>query len=214
MSKPSPAQAAMPNHSPAMERLLEHCQRRHYPRRTTVIQAGTVPDTLYYVLGGSVSVLGENNGHELVLAYLNRGEFFGELGLFEDDPRSATVVTREDTDTAEIPYTRFRELAMRDPEILMLLTRQIAARLRQTSRKVMDLAFVDVTGRIAHTLLDLAQQPDAMTHPDGMQLRITRQELARIVGCSREMAGRVLKELEERGLISAHGKTIVVYGTR
>ncbi len=213
MSK-APAVPPTVANSPALERLLEHCQRRHHPRRTTLIQAGTVPDTLYYIVDGSVSVLGENNGQELVLAYLNRGEFFGELGLFEDDPRSATVITRENTDTAEISYARFRELAMRDPEILMLLTRQIAARLRQTSRKVMDLAFVDVTGRIAHTLLDLAQQPDAMTHPDGMQLRITRQELSRIVGCSREMAGRVLKELEERGLISAHGKTIVVYGTR
>ena len=70
------------------------------------------------------------------------------------------------------------------------------------------------TGRIAHTLLELAKQPDAMTHPEGMQIRITRQEIAKIVGCSREMAGRVLKELEEQGLITAHGKTIVVFGTR
>jgi CRP/FNR family cyclic AMP-dependent transcriptional regulator len=63
-------------------------------------------------------------------------------------------------------------------------------------------------------LLDLAKQPDAMTHPEGMQIRITRQEIAKIVGCSREMAGRVLKELQQQSLISAHGKTIVVYGTR
>ena len=77
-----------------------------------------------------------------------------------------------------------------------------------------DLAFVDVSGRIAHTLLDLAHQPDAMTHPDGMQIRITRQELGKIAGCSREMAGRVLKTLAESGLISVSGKTIVVFGTR
>nr|WP_018864548.1 MULTISPECIES: cAMP-activated global transcriptional regulator CRP [Thioalkalivibrio] len=212
MNNPFVYRPAQP--SPALERFLGYCHRRHYRKRTTIIHSGTVPDTLYYVVSGSVSVLGENNGHELVLAYLNKGEFFGELGMFEDDPRSATVVTREDTETAEIPYTQFREIVQRDPEILMLLTSQIATRLRQTSRKVMDLAFVDVTGRIAHTLLDLARQPDAMTHPDGMQLRITRQEIARIVGCSREMAGRVLKDLEERGLITAHGKTIVVFGTR
>jgi CRP/FNR family cyclic AMP-dependent transcriptional regulator len=78
----------------------------------------------------------------------------------------------------------------------------------------MDLAYVDVTGRIAHTLLQLSKQPDAMTHPDGMQIRITRQELAKMVGCSREMAGRVLKELEEEGLLTARGKTIVLFGTR
>ena len=83
-----------------------------------------------------------------------------------------------------------------------------------TSQKVSHLAFLDVTGRIAGTLLDLCKQPDAMTHPDGMQIRITRQEIGRIVGCSREMAGRVLKDLEARDLISVSGKTIVVYGTR
>jgi len=96
----------------------------------------------------------------------------------------------------------------------MALTTQMAARLRKTSQKVRDLAFLDVTGRVASTLLDLAKLPDAITHPDGMQIRITRQEIARIVGCSREMVGRVLKELEDRGLIHARGKTMVIFGTR
>jgi CRP/FNR family cyclic AMP-dependent transcriptional regulator len=73
---------------------------------------------------------------------------------------------------------------------------------------------MDVTGRVARTLIDLCKEPDAMTHPDGMQIRITRQELGRIVGCSREMVGRVLKSLEEQDLISASGKTIVVFNTR
>lgn len=91
---------------------------------------------------------------------------------------------------------------------------QMAARLRITSRKVSDLAFMDVTGRVARTLLDLCKQPDAMTHPDGMQIRITRQEIGRIVGCSREMVGRVLKAMEEQELIYVKGKTIVVFGTR
>ena len=91
---------------------------------------------------------------------------------------------------------------------------QMALRLRNTSRKVGDLAFMDVAGRVARTLLDLCQQPDAMTHPDGMQIRITRQELGRIAGCSREMVGRVLKNLEEENLISVAGKTIVVFGAR
>ena len=98
--------------------------------------------------------------------------------------------------------------------ILFLLLKQLALRLRNTSRKVGDLAFLDVAGRVARVLLDLCKQPDAMTHPDGMQIRITRQELGRIAGCSREMVGRVLKDLEEQNLISVSGKTIVVFGTR
>jgi CRP/FNR family transcriptional regulator, cyclic AMP receptor protein len=156
----------------------------------------------------------DETGHEMVLAYLNQGDFFGEMGLFEQDERSALVVSRGECEVAEISYSKFRELAHQDPEIMMLLAGQMTRRLRATSRKVINLAFLDVAGRVARTLLDLAHQPDAMTHPDGMQIRITRQEIAKIVGCSREMAGRVLKELEEQGLITAHGKTIVVFGTR
>ena len=67
---------------------------------------------------------------------------------------------------------------------------------------------------VARTLLELTREPDAMTHPDGMQIKITRQEIGRIVGCSREMVGRVLKNLEEQGLVQVSGKTMVVYGTR
>jgi CRP/FNR family cyclic AMP-dependent transcriptional regulator len=124
------------------------------------------------------------------------------------------VRTKSECELAEISYSRFRQLATEDADILFALSSQMAARLRLTSRKVSDLAFVDVTGRVARTLLDLCKQPDAMTHPDGMQIRITRQEIGRIVGCSREMVGRVLKSLEEQGLLTAKGKTIVVFGTR
>ncbi|MCG5512113.1 MULTISPECIES: cAMP-activated global transcriptional regulator CRP [Ectothiorhodospira] len=208
-----PRQKQMPD--PALEKLLSHCHRRQYPARSTVIHAGDRPETLYYIIQGSVSVtIEDEHGHEIVLAYLNPGQFFGEMGIFASQARSAGVVTRAPTETAEIHYPKFLDLAMQDPQIMFLLATQLAARLRETSRKVIDLAFLDVTGRIARTLMELAQQPDAMTHPEGMQIRITRQELAKIVGCSREMAGRVLKELEEKGLITAHGKTIVVFNAR
>jgi len=84
--------------------------------------------------------------------------------------------------------------------------------LKRTTRKVGDLAFMDVTGRVAGCLLELCKQPDAMTHPDGMQIKITRQEIARIVGCSREMAGRILKDMQDMGLIHAQGMTVVLLG--
>jgi CRP/FNR family cyclic AMP-dependent transcriptional regulator len=171
---------------------------------------------LYYIIKGSVAVLIEDDdGHEIVLAYLNSGDFFGEMGLFDDTQgRSAWVRARTECEMAEISYQRFRQLAEKDSAILFHLASQMAMRLRRTSRKVRDLAFLDVTGRIARTLLDLAKSPEAITHPDGMQIKITRQELGRIVGCSREMAGRVLKTLEEQDLITAKGKTIVIFGTR
>lgn len=205
----------MPTVDPTVARLLENCHTKRYSNGSRIIHAGDPSTTLYYITGGSVSVMIEDEtGHEMVLAYLNQGDFFGEMGLFEEDERSALVIARGECEVAEISYVKFRELAHQDPEILMLLAGQMTRRLRATSRKVINLAFLDVAGRVARTLLDLAHQPDAMTHPDGMQIRITRQEIAKIVGCSREMAGRVLKELEEQGLITAHGKTIVVFGTR
>jgi len=73
---------------------------------------------------------------------------------------------------------------------------------------------MDVTGRVGKTLIDLTNEPDAMSHPQGTQIRISRQEISRIVGCSREMVGRVLKQLEEQGMINVSGKTIVVLGRR
>ena len=115
---------------------------------------------------------------------------------------------------AEITYAKFRDLTDKHPEILFELGGQMAERLRKTTQKVGDLAFLDVTGRVARALIDMCKEPDAMTHPDGMQIKITRQEIGRIVGCSREMVGRVLKTLEEQGLVSVKGKTMVVYNTR
>jgi len=199
-----------------LEMFLKNSHRRQHTAKTTIIHHGDKPDTLYYIMEGSVSVVIEDDeGREIILAYLNVGDFFGEMGLFDEESnRSAWVVARTQVELAEINYDNFKRLAMGSPDILFALTSQICTRLRKTSAKVRDLAFLDVTGRVAATLVDLAGLPDAITHPDGMQIRITRQEIARIVGCSREMVGRVLKELEERGLITARGKTMVIFGTR
>jgi len=129
------------------------------------------------------------------------------------------VRTRESCVLAEISYAYLKEVLHKDllfcaPDFLYLIGEQLATRLLATSKKLCDLAFIDVEGRIAHALLDLCKSPEAITHPQGMQLHISRQEIGRIVGCSREMAGRAIKELELKGLVSSHGKTIVVYGTR
>lgn len=200
--------------SAAINRFLEHCRVRDVPNKTVLINAGDKADSLYFLVNGSVAVIMEDeDGREIVLTYLNAGEFFGEMGLFyEQKTRSAWVQTRTECTIAEMNYQKFRQLAHEDPDLLFELSGQMAHRLGRTSRKVGDLAFMDVAGRVARTLLDLSQQPDAMTHPDGMLVRISRQELGRIVGCSREMAGRVLKALEEQHLIDVSGKSIVVRG--
>ena len=210
------APAPLTPHIDNVEEFLSHCHRRRDPAKSTIIYAGDQGDTLYYIIKGSVTVVIEDDsdGKEMILAYLNPGDFVGEMGLFDQEHRSAWIRTKTECEVGEISYGKFVELSHKHPEFLFAISKQIAQRLRDTTRKVSDLAFLDVTGRVARTLLDLCREPDAMTHPDGMQIKITRQEIGRIVGCSREMVGRVLKDLEERELVSVAGKTMVVFGTR
>lgn len=199
-----------------ISRFLEHCHQKSYAAKQLIIKEGDPSNDLYYIISGSVTVMVEDSkGHEIVLAYLNAGEFFGEIGLFEEGKsRTAFVRAKTKSDIAKISYEKLKNLHSIFPDLLFSIAAQMAIRLRRTSRKVSDLAFTDVKGRVARTLLDLCKEPDAMTHPDGMQIKITRQELGRIVGCSREMVGRVLKSLEEDHLISVSGKTMVIFGTR
>ena len=202
-----------------IDKILQHCHTRYYSNKSTIICAGDPSESLFLILRGSVTIhLKGHHDKEIIIAYLNPGEFFGEMGLFSssnaEPQRSAGVRAKTACEIAEISYEKFRELSRSDAALLHTLGNQMADRLRNTTRKVGDLAFLDVTGRIARTLLELCKQPDAMTLPDGMQIKITRQEIGRIVGCSREMVGRVLKSLEEQGLVDVHGKTMVVFGTR
>jgi len=202
--------------NPIISRFLEHCHTKAYPAKSIIIKEGETSSDLFFIISGSVTVMVEDqSGREIVLAYLNPGDFFGEIGMFDEEhKRSAIVRAKTKCEIAKISYDRLKSLQSLYPDLLFLIASQLALRLRKTSGKVRDLAFTDVQGRVARTLLDLCKEPDAMTHPDGMQIRITRQELGKIVGCSREMVGRVLKSLEEDHLISVSGKTIVVFGTR
>ena len=195
---------------------LAHCHRRRYPPKFAIIRQGDRADELFYIVNGSVTVLLEDDkGHEIVLAYLNSGEFFGEIALFSDDGnRSALVRARGECEIAQITYSKLKTLTDLYPRLVNCMTAQLARRLRNTNRKLGDLAFMDVYGRVARSMLDLSEQPDSMTHPEGMQIRVTRQELARLVGCSREMVGKVLKEMEDHKQVRVLGKNIVLLGIR
>ena len=221
-AKPIMARIANPlGADPAtIERFIAHCHRRKYPARTDVFRPGDPAGTLYYIISGSVSIIaGEEDGRELVLGYIGPGEFVGEMGLFvETEQRGVALRTRTACEMAEIGYDRLQLLlttqANDAARLLYSIGAQISQRLMHTSRKAGRLAFLDVSDRIYRTLFDLAKEPEAMSHPQGTQLRVSRQELARLVGCSREMAGRVLKKLQADGKLHARGKTVVVYGTR
>jgi len=202
----------------AISRFLSFCDTSEVPKKGLILRAGTPADKIYYLISGSASVIDcDEDGNEIILAYLNAGDFIGELGLFyRSNQRTANIRARTNCTLAEIKYSKLRqlfetELKHEHPQILTAVGLQLAQRLLQTSRRVTRLAFMDVSGRIARTLSELCTQPDAKTHPKGMQLHISRQEIARIVGCKRETVGRVLKTMEEDKLVEAKGMDIVVY---
>lgn len=222
LSFPTLRQASSPLQlDPAtLERFLAHCHLRRYPSRTEVFRPGDPAGTMYYVVNGSVSIITEDDDRELVLGYFGTGEFVGEMGLFiETDQREVMLRTRTQCELAEISYERLYQLIVGPlagdaAKLMFAIGKQLSRRLLDTSRKAGRLVFLDVSDRIIRTLHDLAKEPEAMSHPQGTQLRVSRQELARLVGCSREMAGRVLKKLQIDGKLHARGKTVVLYGTR
>ena len=189
---------------------------RHFEPQSTIIFGGESCDSIFLLLRGMVSVhIDGVADREIIVDYLTTGDFFGELPMFlKNRQRSAAIKAKFDCEVAELSYSTFRALSQEYPDLVFEVARQMANRLVRTTQKVGDLAFLDVTGRVARTLMELSKQPDAVTHPHGMQIKITRQELGNIVGCSREMAGRVIRSLSREGLISVRGKTMVVHGTR
>ena len=197
----------------SVKALLKRAHINRFPKRSTIIDAGSESKSLYLILKGSVSIiLREDDDREIVVAYLNPGDFFGEMGLFEQNAhRTAEVRTRDVCEIAEISYENFNEISTQHPDLSYAVFAKLVRRLKNTTRKVTDLAFIDVSGRIARCLIDLSSQPEAMILPNGRQIRITRQEIGRIVGCSREMVGRVLKTLEEQGMIETDGKAILIF---
>jgi CRP/FNR family cyclic AMP-dependent transcriptional regulator len=195
-----------------LEIFLENSRIRKYKAKKTIIHLGDYSESLFYILSGSVTVATEDSdGREIILAYLNPGDFAGEMGLFETNPRSARIRAKTNCELGELSYKKFLKLSENHPELLFAVARQLAKQLASTSTKVRDLAFMDVSGRVAGALINLCQQPDAHPMVDCTIIRSTRQEIAKLIGCSREMVGRVLKQFDEANYISLRGKRILVY---
>ncbi len=205
----------------AIERFMQHCTKRRFAKKSAILRPGDPATSLLYLIKGNATVtLEDEDGNDVILAYVNAGEFIGEIGLFyRSHERRVLVRARSPCEVAEIGYERlaalFRtELREVHADLLTAIGLQLSQRLLKTSRTVSRLAFMDVAGRIARTLLDMCSEPDAMSHPDGTQIQVSRQEIARVVGCSREVAGRVLKQMADEGMISVSGMTLVVHHSR
>ena len=205
----------------AIDVLLRYCQIRQFPKKGIIIKSGETADALFYLIKGSVTVtVLDDGGKEVVLTYLNPGDFIGEIGLFYRlKHRVAMVRARTPCELAEIKYDRLEQLFKNElrsvhADILNAIGLQLSQRLLKTTRRITQLVHMDVTGRVARILLDICREPGAMSHPEGTQIHISRQEIGRMAGCSRETVGRILQQMAEEGMIEVNGMDIVVYHSR
>jgi len=196
-----------------LEQFLAQSRKRSYKARATILSADEEPTTIHYLVSGSVEVVIETeDGKELVLAFLNEGHFFGEMGFFnQKNQRTAWVRARKDSVVAELGYEEFAEFSKSNVSLIFELATQLSIRLSRTNNRVGNLAFLGVSGRVAKVLMELAEEPEAIDVAGGRCVKYTQPQLARIVGCSREMISRVLKLLQSEGLISVD-KGIIVWG--
>ena len=188
--------------------LLPAVQHRRYPRGSFIIRAGEETDALYIILAGRAKVLiPDDDGNEVILSTIGPNEFFGEMGLLDDLPRSASVEATEPCEMLRITRTAFLGCLRDNFDAAMLIIRNLVKRLREADRKIESLALIDVYGRVARLLMELAKQVDGQWV---VERAPPKQEIARMIGASREMVSRVVKDLHDKGVIRADKRKIVV----
>jgi len=184
-------------------------KRRSATRNTTIMAAGDPTDSLYIVLSGRLKVMmSDADGREVILTIIGPGEFFGEMGLIDDSPRSASVVAIEPCELLSITKRDFKQSMEQNFELAMTVMRGLVKRLREADRKIGSLALLDVFGRVAHLLIDMAENVDGQRV---VTRRIPKQDIAKMIGASREMVSRVMKDLQEGGFIEVRGTKIVIH---
>ncbi|MBI3575286.1 MAG: Crp/Fnr family transcriptional regulator [Gammaproteobacteria bacterium] len=179
-----------------------------FPRNAVVITEGDTSDSLYLIIEGRVKVyLIDDQGREVILRTQGPGEYFGELALVDEEPRSASVMTLEPSKLCIISRAAFHECLSRNPGIAMVLVRHLSRLVRSLTENVRSLALLDVYGRVARLLLELAvKQGDKLV----IEARPTHQEIANRVGASREMVSRIMKDLVAGGYVQDDGKRLVI----
>ena len=193
-----------------VQALAEHGIVRKYPKGAVIITEGDPSDSLYVILSGSVKVyLSEGGGKEIILNVHRAGSYVGEMA-FDDRPRSASVMTLEPCTLSVVTQNRFREFLKQKPDAVEHLIRNLIDRARTATETVRSLALLDVYGRVARLLLDLAEEREGRLV---VSEALTQQDIAHRVGCSREMVSRLFKDLVAGGYISIEGRRIYLKRT-
>ena len=182
--------------------------RKEAPRNTKIISAGDPTDSLYIVIYGRLKVLmSDEQGREVILSILGPGEFFGEMGLLDDSPRSASVVSLETCELLSISKDDFKRALAENFELSLTVMRGLVRRLREADRKIGSLALMDVYGRVARLLLEMAEDVDG---EKVVVRKLSKKDIAKMIGASREMVSRVMKDLQAGGYIEMRGRSITL----
>lgn len=202
--------ASLDSLSPNIRALAERGEQRRYRKSTLLIQEGDGGDTLYIVLAGKVKAFSSDaRGREIVYGIYGPGEYLGEMSL-DGGPRSASVITLETTVCAVITRPTLHEFIAKSPDFAFELLARVIRRARMATQSARSMALMDAYGRLAQMLTDLA-----VPQPDGTRLikeRLTHQEMASRVGCSREMVSRLMKDLERGQHLMIRGREMVLKG--
>ena len=181
--------------------------RKPYPKNSTVVAAGDPADALYVVISGRLKVMmSDKEGREVILAILSQGDFFGEMGLIDQAPRSATVVTIEPCELLTITQADFTKCLQKNFELTMNVILGLVKRLREADKKIGSLALMDVCGRVARLLMEMAETIDGQK----VVTKLPKQQIAKMVGATREMVTRVMKEMETGGHIEVRARQILL----
>lgn len=182
--------------------------RKMYPKNTVLFTEGDPADSLYVICSGKIKVtVSDEEGREVILSLLGAGEYFGEMALLDSEPRSACVITKEPTTVLIFSKNDFMNIFSKKP-IASHLLKGFSKRLRDANKKIEDLALLDVYGRIARLLCQMADIGE-----DGKRVvseRLTHQEISNMIGASREMVSIIMKELSNGGYISVENKIITI----
>jgi len=190
-----------------LSQLSQHGNVRTYPAKTILIYEGDDSNSLFVIVSGRVKVyLCDNDGREVTLTTQGPGEYFGEMVL-DGGLRSASVVTLEPTQCLVLPHGEVEEFVMCHPDFALQLIRDLMRRTRRLTENVRNLALLDVYGRVARVLLELAHEVDGRLV---IAERLTQQDIANRVGASREMVSRILKDLERGGYIHQEGGRFLI----
>ncbi|HEY4083858.1 MAG TPA: Crp/Fnr family transcriptional regulator [Burkholderiaceae bacterium] len=173
--------------------------KRRFKRGELIVEQGTKSNALFILLNGRARVLtADSRGREVILAVLQTGDYVGEMSLIDNEPHSATVRAEVQTDMLVLNRPEFSRCLPDSSSLAYGILRGLVARLRNADRQIESLALLDVYGRVARTLLDMSEEEKGIKIIRG---KVSRQDMAKVVGASREMVSRVMKDLEERGVI-------------